>query len=195
MKCARHDWNSSSTMRVCAVRHIGRGRGGGRQCKFVIGLPVTVAHGVLNQIAHSQCVAAQFTLEEKKRNATRNSRDYSAIKSRYNHVHHKSRQRRTWIEGGGWWWPINRLMLAAPADVVRLAVNLLASSRSMWRGRLLGSRNTTARITPWTWSSGQEPVKIRWGRPRPLGRSSASLHLFKRKKKKKKKKKTRSIYA
>ena len=61
----------------------------------------------------------------------------------------------------------------AADELLRLAVSLLASSRSMWRGRLEGSRKTTARITPWTCSSGHEPVRMRCGRPRPFGRSSA----------------------
>ena len=57
----------SSTMRECA-RYIGGGRGGrGWLCKFVIGLPVTVADGTLNQTAHSRSVAAQFTLKLPKK--------------------------------------------------------------------------------------------------------------------------------
>ena len=58
----------SSTMRECA-RNIGGGRGGrGWLCKFVIGLPVTVADGTLNQTAHSRSVAAQFSLKLQQKN-------------------------------------------------------------------------------------------------------------------------------
>ena len=37
----------------------------------------------------------------------------------------------------------------------------------------LPSRNTTARMTWRTWSSGQFPRRILWGRPRPFGLNSA----------------------
>lgn len=98
-------------------------------------------------------------------------------KSKYHQIisgeREKGEKNSTWIDC--WWdgWTdINRFKLALAADL--LAVNLLASSRSMCLGRLLGSRKTTARMTPWTWSSGQDPVKMRWGRPRPLGRNSVA---------------------
>ena len=145
----------NGTVSKCASRVRGRW-----QCEFVIIIvAITIIHGCMDQAAHSRSTSAtKFALFWKKTEVANNQTKC------------KISGEKTWMDC--WWagWTVSKRLILEPDD--RLAVNLLASSRSIWRGRLLGSRKTTARMTPCTWSSGQEPVRIRCGRPRPFGRNS-----------------------
>jgi len=134
--------------------------GWGWKCKFVNSV-ITVIHGALEKTPHSGTILKKF----------------DPFKNYMN------RSKIIIPTGMDWGWTRSRLMLDPDAvGVDLLAVNLLASSRSICLGSELGSRKTTARITPWTWSSGHDPVRIRWGLPRPFGRNSKCCRSNKNKK-------------